>query len=319
MPRFSRLDTRYGTEEDGMISKAATAVQVQDRCVIAGEFHKQQSQGEHTKEEEYAPYTDVRYSKVIHRVPIEKNRNDGVQASLLSYSPSVAGTAVLGVPGSIAIDVVPQETELHGIENRYLYRFVKRAFDISLSLFALVACSWLYLIVALLVKLDDPSAPVFFKQTRIGKDGYSFDMYKFRTMCVDAESKLEELKELNEKTGPVFKMSDDPRVTRVGKWLRKLSLDELPQFFNVLRGDMSVIGPRPALPDEVAAYTNYQRQRLMVPAGITCYWQTQRNRDSISFEEWIDLDLLYIKECGLWTDIKLVAKTIWVMLTAQGN
>ena len=153
----------------------------------------------------------------------------------------------------------------------------------------------------------------------MGKGGREFTMYKFRSMGVDAEDRLEELRELNEKTGPVFKMTDDPRVTRVGKWIRKLSIDEMPQFFNVLRGDMSVVGPRPALPKEVATYNDYQRQRLLMRAGITCYWQTRRNRDSITFDEWVDLDLLYIRKCGIWSDLKLIIQTIGVVLTAQGN
>lgn len=144
-------------------------------------------------------------------------------------------------------------------------------------------------------------------------------MLKFRSMCVDAEVKLAELKELNEKTGPVFKIADDPRITRVGKWLRKLSLDELPQFVNVLFSDMSVVGPRPALPNEVATYNDYQRQRLLVKPGLTCYWQTRRNRDSVTFDEWVDLDLLYIKKCSVWSDLKLIVQTVGVVLTAQGN
>ena len=144
-------------------------------------------------------------------------------------------------------------------------------------------------------------------------------MYKFRSMCVDAEDRLEGLRELNEKTGPVFKMRDDPRVTRVGKWLRKLSLDELPQFVNVLCSDMSIVGPRPALPAEVATYDDYQRQRLLVKPGLTCYWQTRRNRDSITFDEWVDLDLLYIEKCSVWSDLKLIVQTVGVVLTAQGS
>ena len=159
-----------------------------------------------------------------------------------------------------------------GIENRYAYRFVKRAFDVVFSLLVFVVFCWLFAIIALLIKLDDPKGPVFFRQERVGKDGRTFYMYKFRSMCVDAEEKLAELKVLNEKTGPVFKMRDDPRVTHVGKWLRKLSLDELPQFVNVLLGDMSVVGPRPALPVEAATYDAYQAQRLLVKPGLTCYW-----------------------------------------------
>lgn len=168
---------------------------------------------------------------------------------------------------------------------------MKRVFDFAFSAAVLVLLSWLFVIIAILVKVDDPKGPVFFKQTRVGKNGREFEMLKFRSMCVDAEEKLADLKELNEKTGPVFKIAEDPRITRLGKWLRKLSLDELPQFINVLRSDMSVVGPRPALPNEVATYNDYQRQRLLVKPGMTCYWQTRRNRDSITFDEWVDLDL----------------------------
>ena len=178
-----------------------------------------------------------------------------------------------------------------GTDDRIAYRFVKRVFDFAFSAAVLVLLSWLFVIIAILVKVDDPKGPVFFKQTRVGKNGREFEMLKFRSMCVDAEEKLADLKELNEKTGPVFKIAEDPRITRVGKWLRKLSLDELPQFINVLRSDMSVVGPRPALPNEVAAYNDYQRQRLLVKPGMTCHWQTRRNRDSITFDEWVDLDL----------------------------
>lgn len=206
-----------------------------------------------------------------------------------------------------------------GIEDRVAFRFVKRSFDIVFSAVILVCFSWLFALIAILIKIDDPKGPVFFKQKRVSKNGKTFQMLKFRSMCVDAEAKLAELKELNEKTGPVFKIADDPRITRVGKWLRKLSLDELPQFVNVLFSDMSVVGPRPALPNEVATYNDYQRQRLLVKPGMTCYWQTRRNRDSITFDEWVDLDLLYIKKCSVWSDLKLIVQTVGVVLTAQGN
>ena len=206
-----------------------------------------------------------------------------------------------------------------GIEDRYAYRFAKRAFDVVFSLLVFVVFCWLFATIALLIKLDDPKGPVFFRQERVGKNGRTFYIYKFRSMCVDAEEKLAELKVLNEKTGPVFKMRDDPRVTHVGKWLRKLSLDELPQFVNVLLGDMSVVGPRPALPVEAATYDAYQAQRLLVKPGLTCYWQAHRNRDAVTFDEWVDLDLLYIEKCSVWNDLKLVIQTIGVVLTAQGH
>ena len=204
-------------------------------------------------------------------------------------------------------------------KSRLGYRFVKRAFDIVFSAFVLIAFSWLFAIVAIAIEIDDPRGPVIFKQKRVGKDGKEFYMYKFRSMCVDAESKLAELRELNEKTGPVFKIAADPRITRVGRVTRKLSIDELPQFANVLKGDMSVVGPRPALPAEVATYNDYQHQRLLVKPGLTCYWQTRRDRDSITFDEWVDLDLLYIKKCSPWVDFKLIIQTVGAVLTAQGS
>lgn len=199
------------------------------------------------------------------------------------------------------------------------YRFVKRAFDICFSLVVLVGLSWLFALIAVAIKLDDPNGPVIFSQRRVGRDGREFRMYKFRSMVTDAETRLAQLLERNEKTGPVFKLHDDPRVTRVGRVIRKVSLDELPQFVNVLKGDLSVVGPRPALSREVASYTPRQRQRLLCKQGLTCYWQTRRNRDSITFDEWVDLDLLYIRKCSAWTDFKLIIQTVGCVLTAQGN
>lgn len=202
---------------------------------------------------------------------------------------------------------------------RWGYRFIKRTFDIVFSLFVLVGLCWLFAIVAIAIKLDDPDGPVVFKQTRVGRDGREFQMYKFRSMVADAEQRLADLAALNEKTGPVFKMADDPRVTRVGRLIRKLSIDELPQFLNVLKGDLSVVGPRPALPREVAEYNERDRQRLLIKQGLTCYWQTRRNRDAISFEEWVGLDLLYIRQCSIWADFKLIIQTVGCVLTAQGH
>lgn len=210
------------------------------------------------------------------------------------------------------------------LRGRVCYRALKRAFDVAFSALVLVLLSWLFLIIAVAIKLDDPSGPVFFRQRRVGrlgKDGEptEFGMYKFRSMVPDAEARLGELEGLNEKTGPVFKIRDDPRVTRVGRLLRKTSLDELPQFLNVLKGDISVVGPRPALPKEVATYDAHQRLRLLVKPGITCYWQTRRNRDSITFDKWVDLDLLYVRRCGVGTDAKLIIQTVGCVLTAQGS
>lgn len=199
------------------------------------------------------------------------------------------------------------------------YRAFKRTFDIGFSLAALILFSWLFLLIAFAIKLDDPTGPAIFKQVRVGRDGREFVCYKFRSMHVDAESLIEELMVCNEKDAPVFKMRRDPRITRVGRVLRKASLDELPQFWNVLKGDMSVVGPRPTLPRELPGYPARALPRFGIRPGITCYWQTRRNRDSITFDEWMDLDLLYLQKAGIWTDIKLIIQTVGCVLTFQGE
>lgn len=208
---------------------------------------------------------------------------------------------------------------IQGPNHRIVYLAVKRIFDVCFSVVVLLVLLVPLLMVAIAIKVDDPNGPVFFRQERVGKGGRTFKMYKFRSMVSNAEDLLESLQELNEKDGPVFKITDDPRITYVGKFIRKTSIDEFPQFINVLLGQMSVVGPRPALPREVAQYDDYQRQRLLVKPGITCYWQTRRNRDTIGFDEWVDLDLLYIKQCSVWADFKLIIQTVGVVLTAQGS
>lgn len=239
------------------------------------------------------------------------------------------GSTLHTLHDGIAMDVAPASPEseedeevneaAERLKTRYVYRFVKRLFDIVFSLFAIIGFSWLFLTIAVAIKVDDPNGPIIFKQKRVTKNGREFNMYKFRSMCTDAEDRLSDLAEFNEKTGPVFKMHDDPRITRVGRVTRRLSLDELPQFVNVLKGDMSIVGPRPALPREVATYDEYQNQRLLIKPGITCFWQTRRDRDSISFDEWVELDLLYIRKCGVLTDLKLIVQTVGCVLTAQGS
>ena len=180
-----------------------------------------------------------------------------------------------------------------GIEDRVAFRFVKRSFDIVFSAAVLVCFCWLFALIAILIKIDDPKGPIFFKQTRVGKNGKTFQMLKFRSMCVDAETKLAELKELNEKTGPVFKIADDPRITRVGKWLRKLSLDELPQFVNVLFSDMSLIGPRPERPAFCAEFEKRihgWHYRTMVTPGLSGLAQVTGGYDLLPKEK-VVLDL----------------------------
>ena len=144
-------------------------------------------------------------------------------------------------------------------------------------------------------------------------------MYKFRSMYIDAEDRLEELLELNEADGPAFKIKDDPRITRVGKFIRKTSIDELPQLVNVLKGDMSIVGPRPALPREVEVYNEFQEQRMFITPGLTCYWQIQPNRNDISFNEWVKLDLKYIRERSFWVDWKIIIMTVKAVVCRQGE
>lgn len=204
--------------------------------------------------------------------------------------------------------------QLENVSKRYL--FMKRCIDILLSIVAIVILAVPMLLIALLIFLQDFHSPLF-KQVRVTKDGRFFTMYKFRTMCVDAEQKLEELRRQNEADGPVFKMKKDPRVTPIGRFLRKTSLDELPQFFNVLNGTMSLVGPRPPLPREVEMYTPYQMHRLDAKGGITCYWQCS-GRSNIMFDEWVELDLKYIRDRSFSTDVKILGKTVIAVLRRDG-
>lgn len=194
----------------------------------------------------------------------------------------------------------------------------KRVFDFAASLLLLALSAPLLLLLAVLICLDDPRGGPIFRQTRLGLGGRRFTMYKFRTMAVDAEQRRAELAALNEMDGPVFKIREDPRVTRIGKFLRRSSLDELPQLFNVLRGDMSIIGPRPPLPCEAAEYTDYQSLRLIVKPGLTGLWQVRADRNAVSFAEWVEDDMEYILNASLWGDVKLMLKTPFVMLRGEG-
>ena len=205
-----------------------------------------------------------------------------------------------------------REDEIIQPKEGSIYLFFKRAMDIIGSLCGIILLSPLLIIVALAIKIEDPKGSIFFSQQRCGKDNKLFPMYKFRSMVSNAEELLEELMEHNEMDGPVFKIKDDPRITRVGKFIRKTSIDELPQLFNILRGDMSIVGPRPAIPHEVAEYSHYHKQRLLVKPGLTCIWQVS-GRNSIGFDEWMEMDLEYIEKRNLWMDIKLIFKTVGVL------
>ncbi len=203
--------------------------------------------------------------------------------------------------------------------DRRHYWLRKRAVDVLASALGLVVLSPLLLLIALLIVVDDPKGGPFFTQTRVGRHKKYFKMYKFRTMCVDAEARKAELQCLNEKDGPVFKIAKDPRITRVGAFLRKTSLDELPQLLNVLLGQMTLVGPRPPLPSEVGNYTRYDRMRLSVTPGLTCVWQVQPDRDDIPFNQWVDMDLEYIATRSQWLDMILIFKTIQAIFSKSGS
>ena len=237
--------------------------------------------------------------------------------------------------GNLALDVVNNDATIHTftkavggktwIDRKKLLRqdrrywYVRRAQDVVLSLLALIVLCVPMLIVALIIWIDSPGASPIFAQERVGMDGKRFRFLKFRSMVPNAEARLDELLDKNEMDGPVFKIRQDPRITRVGRILRRTSIDELPQLINVLKGDMSIVGPRPALPREVEQYGDYERQRLYVTPGLTCYWQIQPQRNKLSFEDWVELDLKYIQERGFWTDWKIILKTFAAVIGMNGE
>lgn len=212
--------------------------------------------------------------------------------------------------------VLNREETLHQCRG---YWILRRGQDIVLSTIALIALAPLMAVIAVLIVLDDPHGSPIFSQSRCGRDGKLFQMFKFRTMFNDAEERMGELLSQNEMDGPAFKMKDDPRITRLGRFLRQSSLDELPQLWNIFVGDMSIVGPRPALPREVEYYDEYQLQRLYVQPGLTCYWQIQPNRNDISFDDWMELDIKYIQERSFWVDWRIIFSTIGVVLRKEGE
>lgn len=202
------------------------------------------------------------------------------------------------------------------VKGRLVYHTVKRGFDILASGVALVLLSPLFGVLTVKIKKED-GGPAFYSQTRIGKNGKPFKMWKFRSMIVNADKMVEQLEEQNEINGAMFKIKDDPRITKIGHTIRKYSLDELPQLWNVLIGDMSLVGPRPPLPSEVEEYTDYDKQRLLVMPGCTGLWQvTERNE--ADFDEMVWLDIVYINHSGLFEDLKLIIKTIGVVIHPNG-
>ena len=205
------------------------------------------------------------------------------------------------------------------VTSRQRYLHLKRIQDIILATLGLVLLFPLLVLIAVIIVIESPGESPIFIQNRVGMNGKEFKFFKFRTMYPDAEKHLQELLDRNEMNGPVFKIKDDPRITKVGRMLRKTSVDELPQLWNVLKGDMTFVGPRPALPREVAQYDDFARQRLAVTPGLTCYWQIQPKRNSLSFEQWLELDLKYIEERSLLVDWKIMFGTISAVLHMEGE
>lgn len=209
------------------------------------------------------------------------------------------------------------EPEITIYENP-VYLAVKRGFDIVFSLLCIIVFTIPILFVMLLIVIDSPGASPIYTQYRVGKNGRVFKFYKLRSMVPEADQMLDSLLDQNEMEGPAFKISNDPRITRVGRVIRKTCIDELPQLWNILKGDMSFVGPRPPLPREVEQYNDFQRNRLSVVPGLTCYWQIQPNRNSLTFDKWLELDLKYIEERNVKTDLMIIFKTVGAVLNMEG-
>jgi lipopolysaccharide/colanic/teichoic acid biosynthesis glycosyltransferase len=215
---------------------------------------------------------------------------------------------------SFAIDISVLEGGARSVS--FYERVGKRILDVSVAAVLFLLSLPLLLVTAIAIKLDS-RGPILFRSIRCGRGGKPFVFYKLRSMGNGAHSMKPSLLHLNEVDGPVFKLSNDPRITRVGRWLRRTSIDELPQLWNVLRGDMSLVGPRPPIPEEVEQYTPTQRRRLSVKPGLTCLWQVQ-GRSDLSFDKWVELDLQYIFERSFATDVKILARTIPAVLSCKG-
>ena len=206
-----------------------------------------------------------------------------------------------------------------GSKEKPFYSFIKRTFDIIFSFVFLFVLFIPFLIIALIIFIDDPKGSPFYVSERIGRRGKPFKMFKFRSMIIGAEDMLDSMMKDNEKDGPAFKMHDDPRVTKIGHFIRKTSIDELPQLLNVFLGDMSIVGPRPPIMKEVVQYSREDLKRLLVKPGLTCIWQTRKKRDDVPFREWVAMDVEYIQKRSVWMDLKLIFKTAFVMISKEGT
>lgn len=241
----------------------------------------------------------------------EKNTKDETAVEMLTPIKKIERIHPMGIDNSLRIATVPEVKKAS-----FAYLIQKRLIDLIGAIIGLVVLSPLFIILAIIIKIEDERASIFFSQKRIGLNGRPFKMYKFRSMVSDAEKQLETLLSQNETTGAMFKMSSDPRVTKVGRFIRKTSLDELPQLFNVLKGEMSLVGPRPPLPREVVEYSSYDLQRLSVTPGCTGLWQIS-GRSNIGFHEMVELDLLYIKSRTICMDLKIILKTFTIFLGSK--
>jgi len=249
---------------------------------------------------------------------------------LESLDTVLMGCEEMGVKTRLALDFFPNRiarVEVESMNDCPMLTFsttpregaatvIKRAMDIVFSALFLACFSWVYLLIAALIKLGS-RGPVIYRQERVGMNGRRFWFYKFRSMVVDAEARKAELQHMNEMDGPVFKIKNDPRITRVGRFLRKFSLDELPQMWNVFKGDMSLVGPRPPIPSEVEKYEHWARRRLSVRPGLTCLWQIS-GRNHINFKEWMELDLHYIDNWTLSLDLEILLRTVPAVLAGRG-
>jgi lipopolysaccharide/colanic/teichoic acid biosynthesis glycosyltransferase len=241
------------------------------------------------------------------RVPVFARAGSGAIAGRAAVLEAAAFSPAVPADGWLE--------ELHPPRTVYL-RCGKRALDVALAAVGLVLSAPVLLAFAAAIKVDS-RGPILYKSTRLGKDGKAFTFYKLRSMYTGAEEERARLQPLNECDGPAFKLTRDPRTTRIGRFIRQTSIDELPQFLNVLRGEMSLVGPRPPLPEEVAKYESWHRRRLEVKPGLTCLWQIS-GRSRLGFNEWMRLDLEYIKRQSFWTDARILLRTIPAVLSREG-
>jgi lipopolysaccharide/colanic/teichoic acid biosynthesis glycosyltransferase len=234
----------------------------------------------------------------------------------MGYVVSVKHEMRIGGSQAVERDIAMFEPSDMDVKRSAWYNLAKRLFDLIVGTFILIMLLPIIPLIALMIKLDSPG-PVFFKQDRVGKDGRIFKFFKFRSMHREAEQRKKDVEACNEQDGPIFKIRTDPRVTNVGRYLRRSSLDEIPQILNVLRGEMSIVGPRPQLPSEVALYQPWQRRRLDVPPGITCLWQIS-GRSRIGFNEWMRLDMEYLKHRSFRADLRIFLRTIPAVIARKG-